>query len=720
MIQQNVRQIVRQAAEEKWTSLSLSGSQLRELPAAIGQLGMLQELYLHSNQLTALPPEIGQLKNLQHLSVYNNQLSQLPAEIGQLSQLEELDLRHNQLRELPREMGQLMGLKRLSLQNNPLEIPPEIVEKTDDPAAIISYYLQLRAEPTQPLNEAKMLLVGQGSVGKTSLVNCLLRKPFNRHEGKTEGINIQRWTIQPENRTVQLNVWDFGGQEIMHATHQFFLSQRSLYLLVLNARLGEEENRLEYWLKIIQSFGGDSPVIVVGNQVDQQRLDLDRQGLQEKYPSIHAFVETSCETGEGIDNLRTLIVNKIGQLEHLNSQLPLSWFEVKEELEQLQKDYIPYAEYIQICRSKGIVNEDNQRTLIGFLHDLGVMLNFQDDRRLEDTNILNPVWVTNGVYQILNDNALMTEHKGVLAQQMLDRILDSQEYPRDRQLFVVDMMRKFELCFDLEGGSNPTFLIPDLLSKEEPYTGEEWHEALAFQYHYPVLPSSIVSRFIVRTNQLVHQRTYWRNGVVLAYEENRALVKADREEKKISIWVSGPQTSRRNLLAIIRSHFHHIHQTLASIEVAEKVPLPERPEILLDYQDLLTLERMGEAKYLVPKLQARVSVQQLLDGIEPASERRKVQRDLASPTIAVRNLSPWRSGLFYLFALGVNTALFAVVYDYLGLVAFPIVAIAALLSISIIGALQLRHDERLSEKNFGELMVESLKRLPLLKQSKGD
>ena len=718
MIQQNVRQIVRQAAEEKWTSLSLSGSQLLKLPPAIRQLETLQELYLHSNQLTALPPEIGQLKNLQHLSVYNNQLSQLPAEIGQLSQLEELDLRHNQLRELPREMGQLMGLKRLFLQNNPLEIPPEIVEKTDDPAVIISYYLQLRAEPTKPLNEAKMLLVGQGSVGKTSLVNCLLRQPFNRHESKTEGINIQRWTIQPENRTVQLNVWDFGGQEIMHATHQFFLSQRSLYLLVLNARLGEEENRLEYWLKIIQSFGGDSPVIVVGNQVDQQRLDLDRQGLQEKYPAIHAFVETSCATGEGIDNLRTLIANKIGQLEHLNSQLPLSWFEVKEELEQLQQDYIPYAEYIQICRSKGIVNEDNQRTLIGFLHDLGVMLNFQDDRRLEDTNILNPVWVTNGVYQILNDNALITKHKGILAQSMLDLILDSQEYPRDRQLFVVDMMRKFELCFDLEAGSNPTFLIPDLLSKEEPYTGEEWQEALAFQYHYPVLPSSIISRFIVRTNQLVHQKTYWRSGVVLAYEENRALIKADREEKKISIRVSGPQTSRRTLLAIIRSHFHHIHQTLASIEVAEKVPLPERSEILLDYQDLLTLERMGEAKYLVPKLQARVSVQQLLDGIEPASERKKLQRDLASPTITVRNPSPWRSGMFYLFALSVNTALFAVVYHYLGLVALPVVAIAALLSITVIGALQLRQDEKLSDKSFGALMVEALKRLPLLKQSK--
>ena len=474
---------------------------------------------------------------------------------------------------------------------------------------------------------------------------------------------------------------------------------------------------LKLVLKIIQSFGDESPIIVVGNKADQQALDLDQRGLQLKYPSIKTFVETSCKKGDGINDLKAAIIGHINQMEHIKDELPLSWFELKTQIEDMDRDYIPYPEYVKLCQEKGI-NEQSQRTLIGFLHDLGVVLNFRDDPRLEDTNILNPVWVTNGVYQILNDNALITKHKGILAQSMLDLILDSQEYPRDRQLFVVDMMRKFELCFDLEAGSNPTFLIPDLLSKEEPYTGEEWQEALAFQYHYPVLPSSIISRFIVRTNQLVHQKTYWRSGVVLAYEENRALIKADREEKKISIRVSGPQTSRRTLLAIIRSHFHHIHQTLASIEVAEKVPLPERSEILLDYQDLLTLERMGEAKYLVPKLQARVSVQQLLDGIEPASERKKLQRDLASPTITVRNPSPWRSGMFYLFALSVNTALFAVVYHYLGLVALPVVAIAALLSITVIGALQLRQDEKLSDKSFGALMVEALKRLPLLKQSK--
>jgi len=169
-------------------------------------------------------------------------------------------------------------LTALYLIDNPLPTPPEILSKKDEPATIINYYLQHEAGEKKPLNEAKMLLVGQGSVGKTSLVKRLLWDKFDPHEEKTEGIEIEEWQVMVDDQEIKLNVWDFGGQEIMHATHQFFLTKRSLYLLVLDARLGDEENRIEYWLKIIKSFGGDSPVIIVGNKIDEQPLDVDRRG----------------------------------------------------------------------------------------------------------------------------------------------------------------------------------------------------------------------------------------------------------------------------------------------------------------------------------------------------------------------------------------------------------------------------------------------------------
>ena len=507
--------------------LVLYKNPLSQLPPEIGQLSQLNELYLNGNQLTRLPSEIGQLCQLIYLDLSFNPLNQLPSEIGQLANLEILDLEKLPLTDLPPEIRQLKKLEKLDLRDTPLQIPPELLgDEWDDlgnPAEILQFYFE---GTKKPLNEAKLLVVGQGSVGKTSLVNRLLRDRFNPRENKTQGIQIQQWPVND----IQLNVWDFGGQEIMHATHQFFLTQRSLYLLVMDTRLGEAENRLDYWLKIIQSFGGDSPIIVVGNKSDQQALSLDRRGLQLKYPHIKAFVETSCQTGYGIDDLKAAITQEVDQLAHVKDLLPQSWFDLKAQLEDMERDYLSYAEYQQLCQDNRIDDERDQQLLVGFLHDLGVVLNFRDDPRLEDTHILTPVWVTNGVYQILNDNALMTEHKGMLERTMLDRILDGKRYPRHKQLFVIDMMRKFEICFDLV--PDQIFLIPDLLSKEEPDTGY-WGDALAFQYHYNVLPGSIISRFIVRTHQMISKKTYWRSGVVLSHESNRALVKADREDKKI-------------------------------------------------------------------------------------------------------------------------------------------------------------------------------------------
>jgi internalin A len=607
-------------------SLELSANQLTALPPEIGQLTRLTTLYCDDNQLTELPPAIGQLGGLYTLSLIKNRLTRLSPKIAQLTSLVWLDLDDNKLTELPPEIIDLTKLTTLYLRHNSLPIPPEILEKADDPAAILNYYFQHLTGRSKPLNEAKMLVVGQGSVGKTSLVRRLTEGKFDPRQNKTEGIDIRQWPVKVNNQDVRLNVWDFGGQEIMHATHQFFLTKRSLYVLVLDARLGEEENRLEYWLKIIQSFGKDSPVIVVGNKVDQQGFDLDRRGLLAKYPNIKAFVETSCPDARGIDELKTVITREVGALAHIHDQLLANWFAVKERLEAMKEDYIPIQEYVRLCEAENIKDEISQNTLIGFLHDLGLVLNFRDDPRLEETNILNPEWVTNGVYKILNSHVLF-QSKGMLERQWLSKILDKRKYPKDKHLFIMNMMRKFELCFDFVDFPDEKFLIPDLLTKEEPDTGD-WGGALAFQYHYSVLPTSIISRFIVRMQQYINQNTLWRTGVVLKNGEgNRALVKADIEDRKIFIWVGGPENSRRRFLEVIRSHFDSIHRTIPGLAADEKVPLPAHPEIAVDYKHLLRLEMKGIPDWIPEGLEETVNVKGLLDGIETEQSRRGRQEN---------------------------------------------------------------------------------------------
>ena len=590
-------------------------------PLEVTKLTKLEVLSIGGNFLEIIPAEIGKLLNLKELHLECNCLKNLPPEIGKLTNLKELQLDRNDLKKLPPEIANLKSLNILTFRYNLLSLPQEIAWNPREPANIINYCLSLQNSQKKSLDEAKMLLVGQANVGKTCIRERLIRNQYNPSRNKTDGIDIESWKIEVDKRQIQVNIWDFGGQEIMHSTHQFFLTIRSLYLLVLDSTQGEEENRLEHWLKIIQSFAKNSPVIIVGNKVDQHPLDIDKRGLQKKYPQIKAFVELSCENATGIKELEAVIKQEISLLKHIDDELPLPWFNIKTQLEDLDKDYLPYSQYESLCEAEGIAEEDKQSTLIKLLHDLGIVVNFRDDPRLEDTHVLNPEWVTNGVYKILNNRELIIEHKGILKRRMLPTILDHHRYPKNKHLFIIDMMRKFELCFDIE--ADQEFLIPDILPKEEPYTGE-WDRTLAFEYHYPVLPHSIISRFIVRMNHYIHQHTYWRNGVVLNKEGNTALVQADREDKKITIRVKGKENTRRSLLTAIRSQFDYIHErNIPGIKPVEKVPLIEHPDIVLDYQELLGLEAMGEDSVVIGKLQRRIPLKKLLDGIETLDDRKK-------------------------------------------------------------------------------------------------
>lgn len=395
------------------------------------------------------------------------------------------------------------------------------------------------------------------------------------------------------------------------------VTKRSLYLLVLDARRGEQESRIEYWLRLIRSFGGSSPIIVVCNKSDEHQLELDWTGLQKKYPSIKGFIKRlSCKTGEGISELTNVIKHEVGQLEHINDPLLVSWFAVKARLEEMEENFISYEYYQRLCETENITDETSQRTLIGFLNDLGIILHFRDHPILEDTNVLNPEWVTKGVYQILNSYEL-SQNKGVLERKTLSNILDSKLYPRNKHLFIIDMMRKFELCFDFEGKTNEKFLIPDLLQKDEPDTGD-WSNSLAFEYHYDVLPSSVISRFIVRMHPFISRSTYWRNGVVLVSDnnKNRALVKADSEDRKIFVKIAGQKHTQRQFLEIIRVEFRAIHETIPDIRAKQKVPLPDHPGVVVDYEHLLNLEALGEETFVPEGLLEKINVKQLLNGIE--------------------------------------------------------------------------------------------------------
>jgi len=628
--------------------LDLSQNQLTSLPESICNLSQLEVLFLSDNQLTALPESIGKLTNLRYLYVSGNELSRLPDSTVRLTGLQDLRLSGNQLTEVPEQVCKLTNLRSLSLRRNQLTglpdklrnltlleylslhgndalgLPAEVLGAGPGvegpparPADILEYYFRARGGG-RPLNEAKLILVGRGAAGKTSIVNRLVHDTF-KEEKKTEGIKITGWNLKLHgNEDVRLNIWDFGGQEIMHATHQFFLTQRSLYLLVLNGREGAEDADADYWLKLIESFGGNSPVIVVLNKIKEHPFDVNRSALQQKYPFIREFIKTDCQSRIGIDELSKVIERETDRLEHLRDAFPATWFAVKDRLAGMRKNFLSFDEYRRECAKLGEIDSRAQENLATYLNSLGIALNYRDDPRLQDMHVLNPRWVTNGIYKILNSETL-DKQKGEIHLRDLVTILNKKDYPVKMHGFLMDLMKKFELCFSFPDNETH-FLIPELLDKQEAPQAVEFKPegCLNFQYHYPVLPEGLLPRFIVRTHALSENKTRWRTGTIMEFEGCSALVKADPQDKKVFISVTGPSASRRRLLAVIRSDFERIHRDIRNLQPEEMVPVPMHLNVVVPYKKLQVMERRGVAKFaeVIDDDVVELDVEELLNGVD--------------------------------------------------------------------------------------------------------
>jgi internalin A len=410
----------------------------------------------------------------------------------------------------------------------------------------------------------------------------------------------------------------------MHATHQFFLTQRSLYLLVLNGREGGEDADAEYWLKLIESFGGESPVIVVLNKIKEHPFDVNRRALQQKYPVVRDFIKTDCSDSTGLGQLRRAIERETDRLEGLRDDFPASWFTIKDKLAEMKNNYLSFDEYREECLRLGEEDPSAQEALAFYLHRLGIALNYKDDPRLQDTHILNPRWVTNGVYKILNSERL-EKQKGEVRLSELSGMLDGSNYPTKMHRFLLDLMKKFDLCFSFPD-DDCHYLIPELLDKQEPREALEFRQedCLNFQYHYPVLPEGLLPRFIVRTHVLSEGLARWRTGVILNFEINRALVKADVQDRKVYISVTGPVMGRRRLLAIIRSDLERIHRDIRNLQPQEMVPLPDYPDVIVSYQELLVMEQNKIKTFpkVVGNRIIELDVNELLNGVDLEGTRR--------------------------------------------------------------------------------------------------
>jgi internalin A len=518
---------IQQALQSGATELDLSSMKLTELPESIGQLTQLQILRLHRNQLTTLPDSVGMLRRLNYLSINENKFTSLPKTFGLLIQLEELwlgngnlggnsfselpkvlqelpnlrkliadssqvliipewenpstcglqrlDLEYDKLTDLPLSLAQLEHLETLNLNDNPLN--PALQSAYEQGLPAVKAYLRSLAEGNaEPLYEAKLVLVGEGNVGKTTLLKALKGKADEapqEHEPTTHGVEIDIHGLRlphpafgKDGVEIQLNAWDFGGQDVYRVTHQFFFSRRSLYLLVWEPRRGVQPCQVEDWLNMIRlRVGDDARVIIVSThcKTGERIARIDQPVFKQQYGDmIVGFHEVDSlvpdpegATGEmtGIAELKKIIAEHAAKLEQMGMLFNNNWKAARDELLVYPEPRISYGTFVETCAAHGLSQIDTD-TLAHLMHDLGYIVHYSDDEKLRDDVVLKPEWLTKAIGFVLEDRATQ-DAEGILPDARLTQVWRDHAFQNEPRYdpalypFFLRLMEKYDVSYRL-------------------------------------------------------------------------------------------------------------------------------------------------------------------------------------------------------------------------------------------------------------------------------
>ncbi|CAG0916811.1 unnamed protein product [Notodromas monacha] len=442
--------------------------------------------------------------NLTMLDVSNNRLHSIPPSIQDWTGLSVLNISGNSdITELPPEMGLLNRLWNLNCRGCGLQDPlRSMIDSRKYRTLDIIGYLRSILEDARPYARMKLMVVGVQGIGKTTLLECLrsesgsmsslghpfgtkMRKPDHwgrrmGHRGMTTmktnrgttlstvGVDIADWVYEKREKApkggvappsfgpVAFRTWDFGGQQEYYATHQYFLSRRSLYLVAWRITDGEVGVRdLHQWLINIQARAPNSPVIIVGTHADLIQeafppsysehlqslirtrfiglVDADKVGL----PRVVDSLQISCKTKQNVRLLCNLIYDtafslrssasssgsgtssstggssgaiggaQLGRPRLLEQKIPATYLALEDVIGVIAAErrkggedpVLTTREYRSLVTKQmksrfGMAFRDGAELnqATAFLHENGVLLHY-DDSTLKDLYFLDPQWL---------------------------------------------------------------------------------------------------------------------------------------------------------------------------------------------------------------------------------------------------------------------------------------------------------------------------------------
>jgi GTPase SAR1 family protein len=243
-------------------------------------------------------------------------------------------------------------------------------------------------------------------VGKTCLLKRWLDNTFDADEPSTHAIQLRHYPLkklakEKQFKNIQLHLWDFGGQDIYHATHRFFMKTKAIFVLVWDTETENTPEQVEtidgkeyryrnyplnYWLDYAKHLGNNSPVLIVQTkkQRDGEQDPKNLNELRTHYPIIASIaVESSQDKHNGFTFFEQHLIEQVEKsLETQCTALPESWWQVQTQVQKWQhlkkpKRTLSMPAFEALCQKYGL-DTAHIPTVLSYLHNSGWVF-YQED-----------------------------------------------------------------------------------------------------------------------------------------------------------------------------------------------------------------------------------------------------------------------------------------------------------------------------------------------------
>lgn len=643
---------------KKLEHLALWETPLKELPRWISEFSELKGLYLgRAKNVLFLPETIGKLKKLQKLYIDGTSIKELPKSFSELTALEELQLQNTAIRRLP-NMQKLKNLNACNLSNMTLErIPVEFINLgmeiemddafckdgmnlhntkllcqpislfTHEREFIKSYYTEEKIH----LNETKVVFLGDGEAGKSHIIERIKEdnqqlKQFRQES--TPGIAISQKHCTVEDENVCLQIWDFGGQEIMHSMHRFFLTERTLYVVVVNARDNTQDERAKYWLNNIKNFANGCPVIIVLNKMDQNpTASINERLLMNDYPQIIKTLKISAlnDSKEEFSQLTRTIISIVKTFDSYAMDFPMSWNNIKMTLTEMEENYITDPLYRKICCENGVKDEQIQNWLLDWFHDLGVSFNYRKkDELLGGYMVLKPTWITNAIYVILfngrkySNNGIISIADIIELLKKPPRSVTDISYNITEVPYILGVMRRFEISYSIDDKYEFIPMMCDRNQHEDAAFFMQ-EECLEYYMEYEYLPNNVLHKLMIKMQDDLDKSKIWLTGAILYSREKNISALVRMHNNRIEIYINSTDNEiypKKEYLNEIRKNLLNINREL-NLKAEDTIVYKENGiSEYIKYETLLVYLSAKEKTIFSVNLRKSVSIKKILGIVE--------------------------------------------------------------------------------------------------------